>query len=129
MSWENDFRNFLEKIQEDPLNSLFLINDWFMDRINKSPTNDPEIRRLSLGHATFVYEWIKKHEINIPEFNMEKINISENPEPYSKHSYRIINQHKIINDNKDIHKSLLQLVLITVIGAYFGGRSLEKVKK
>jgi len=25
--------------------------------------------------------------------------------------------------------SLLQLVLITVIGAYFGGRSLEKVKK
>ena len=24
---------------------------------------------------------------------------------------------------------LLQLVLITVIGAYFGGRSLEKVKK
>ena len=26
-------------------------------------------------------------------------------------------------------KSLLQLVLITVIGAYFGGRSIEKVKK
>ena len=26
-------------------------------------------------------------------------------------------------------KSLLQLVLITVIGAYFGGRSLEKTKK
>jgi hypothetical protein len=24
---------------------------------------------------------------------------------------------------------LLQLVLITVIGAYFGGRSIEKVKK
>jgi hypothetical protein len=24
---------------------------------------------------------------------------------------------------------LLQLVLITVIGAYFGGRSLEKIKK
>ena len=29
----------------------------------------------------------------------------------------------------DAWKSLLQLVLITVIGAYFGGRSLEKVKK
>mgnify|MGYP003122916983 CR=1 FL=1 len=29
----------------------------------------------------------------------------------------------------DEWKSLLQLVLITVIGAYFGGRSLEKVKK
>jgi len=29
----------------------------------------------------------------------------------------------------DEWKSLLQLVLITVIGAYFGGRSLEKVKR
>lgn len=29
----------------------------------------------------------------------------------------------------DEWKSLLQLVLITVIGAYFGGRSIEKVKK
>ena len=30
---------------------------------------------------------------------------------------------------KDSYIELLQLVLITVIGAYFGGRSLEKVKK
>ena len=30
---------------------------------------------------------------------------------------------------KDSYFDLLQLVLITVIGAYFGGRSLEKVKK
>ena len=30
---------------------------------------------------------------------------------------------------KDTWADLLQLVLITVIGAYFGGRSLEKVKK
>ena len=30
---------------------------------------------------------------------------------------------------KDAYIDLLQLVLITVIGAYFGGRSLEKVKK
>ena len=30
---------------------------------------------------------------------------------------------------KDAWADLLQLVLITVIGAYFGGRSLEKVKK
>ena len=30
---------------------------------------------------------------------------------------------------KDTWEDLLQLVLITVIGAYFGGRSLEKVKK
>ena len=30
---------------------------------------------------------------------------------------------------KDTWGDLLQLVLITVIGAYFGGRSLEKVKK
>ena len=30
---------------------------------------------------------------------------------------------------KDAWVDLLQLVLITVIGAYFGGRSLEKVKK
>ena len=30
---------------------------------------------------------------------------------------------------KDNWVDLLQLVLITVIGAYFGGRSLEKVKK
>ena len=29
----------------------------------------------------------------------------------------------------DSYVDLLQLVLITVIGAYFGGRSLEKVKK
>ena len=30
---------------------------------------------------------------------------------------------------KDSYVDLLQLVLITVIGAYFGGRSLEKVNK
>ena len=30
---------------------------------------------------------------------------------------------------KDSYVDLLQLVLITVIGAYFGGRSIEKVKK
>ena len=30
---------------------------------------------------------------------------------------------------KDSYIDLLQLVLITVIGGYFGGRSLEKVKK
>ena len=30
---------------------------------------------------------------------------------------------------EDKWTDLLQLVLITVIGAYFGGRSLEKVKK
>ena len=30
---------------------------------------------------------------------------------------------------KDSYIDLLQLVLISVIGAYFGGRSLEKVKK
>ena len=30
---------------------------------------------------------------------------------------------------KDSYVDLIQLVLITVIGAYFGGRSLEKVKK
>ena len=30
---------------------------------------------------------------------------------------------------KDTWVDLLQLVLITVLGAYFGGRSLEKVKK
>ena len=35
-----------------------------------------------------------------------------------------------INFNvKDSYVDLLQLALITVIGAYFGGRSLEKVKK
>jgi hypothetical protein len=32
-------------------------------------------------------------------------------------------------DVKDSYVDLLQLVLITVIGAYFGGRSLEKRKK
>jgi hypothetical protein len=30
---------------------------------------------------------------------------------------------------EDKWTDLLQIVLITVIGAYFGGRSLEKVKK
>ena len=36
----------------------------------------------------------------------------------------------VINFNvQDKWTDLLQLVLITVIGAYFGGRSLEKVKK
>jgi len=30
---------------------------------------------------------------------------------------------------KDSYVDLLQLVLITVIGAYFGGRSFEKIKK
>ena len=34
-----------------------------------------------------------------------------------------------INFNvKDSYVDLLQLVLITVIGAYFGGRSVEKIK-
>ena len=32
-------------------------------------------------------------------------------------------------DVKDSYVDLLQLVLITVIGAYFGGRSFEKTKK
>ena len=32
-------------------------------------------------------------------------------------------------DVKDTWVDLLQLVLITVIGAYFGGRAIEKVKK
>jgi mannitol-specific phosphotransferase system IIBC component len=32
-------------------------------------------------------------------------------------------------DVKDTWIDLLQLVLITVIGAYFGGRSVEKYKK
>ena len=32
-------------------------------------------------------------------------------------------------DVKDSYVDLLQLVLITVIGAYFGGRSVEKFKK
>jgi len=32
-------------------------------------------------------------------------------------------------DVKDSYVDLLQLVLMTTIGAYFGGRSLEKVKK
>ena len=34
-----------------------------------------------------------------------------------------------LSKNKSSWVDLLQLVLITVIGAYFGGRSLEKVKK
>ena len=42
----------------------------------------------------------------------------------------IYNDAGAINFNvKDSYVDLLQLVLITVIGAYFGGRSLEKVKK
>jgi hypothetical protein len=32
-------------------------------------------------------------------------------------------------DLKDSHSDLLQIVLLTTIGAYFGGRSIEKVKK
>tara|TARA_B100001939_G_scaffold273610_1_gene241512 strand:+ start:179 stop:583 length:405 start_codon:yes stop_codon:yes gene_type:complete len=32
-------------------------------------------------------------------------------------------------DLKDSHTDLLQIVLLTCIGAYFGGRSFEKVKK
>tara|TARA_R110000822_G_scaffold28198_9_gene83949 strand:+ start:1238 stop:1636 length:399 start_codon:yes stop_codon:yes gene_type:complete len=30
---------------------------------------------------------------------------------------------------KDSHTDLLQMILLTCIGAYFGGRSIEKVKK
>ena len=40
-----------------------------------------------------------------------------------------IDAGKISFNVKDSYVDLLQLVLITVIGAYFGGRSLEKVKK
>ena len=40
-----------------------------------------------------------------------------------------IDAGKINFSVKDSYVDLLQLVLITVIGAYFGGRSLEKVKK
>jgi hypothetical protein len=32
-------------------------------------------------------------------------------------------------DLKDSHTDLLQMILLTCIGAYFGGRSYEKVKK
>jgi len=32
-------------------------------------------------------------------------------------------------DLKNTHTDLLQMVLLTCIGAYFGGRSIEKVKK
>ena len=32
-------------------------------------------------------------------------------------------------DLKESHTDLLQMVLLTCIGAYFGGRSIEKVKK
>ena len=32
-------------------------------------------------------------------------------------------------DLKDSHTDLLQMVLLTCIGAYFGGRSFEKIKK
>ena len=41
----------------------------------------------------------------------------------------IIDAGVIAFEVKDTWVDLLQLVLITVIGAYFGGRSLEKVKK
>ena len=42
----------------------------------------------------------------------------------------IVSQSVIISfEVKSSWVDLLQLVLITVIGAYFGGRSLEKVKK
>ena len=40
-----------------------------------------------------------------------------------------IDAGKINFNVKGSYVDLLQLVLITVIGAYFGGRSLEKVKK
>ena len=40
-----------------------------------------------------------------------------------------IDAGKINFNVKDSYVDLLQLVLITVIGAYFGGRSLGKVKK
>ena len=32
-------------------------------------------------------------------------------------------------DLKDSHTDLLQMVLLTCIGAYFGGRSYEKIKR
>lgn len=32
-------------------------------------------------------------------------------------------------DLKDSHTDLLQIILLTCIGAYFGGRSIEKIKK
>ena len=40
-----------------------------------------------------------------------------------------IDAGKISFNVKDSYVDLLQLVLITVMGGYFGGRSLEKVKK
>ena len=40
-----------------------------------------------------------------------------------------IDSGKLDFEVKDTWVDLLQLVLITVIGAYFGGRSFEKVKK
>jgi len=44
-------------------------------------------------------------------------------------SFIFIDAGKLNFNVKDSYVDLLQLVLITVIGAYFGGRSLEKVKK
>jgi len=40
-----------------------------------------------------------------------------------------IDAGKLSFNVKDSYVDLLQLVLITVIGAYFGGRSFEKSKK
>ena len=41
----------------------------------------------------------------------------------------IIDAGVISFDLKNTHTDLLQMVLLTCIGAYFGGRSIEKVKK
>jgi hypothetical protein len=40
-----------------------------------------------------------------------------------------IDSGSIVFEVEDKWTDLLQIVLITVIGAYFGGRSIEKIKK
>ena len=46
------------------------------------------------------------------------------------HSFKLSKEAGVISfDLKNTHTDLLQMVLLTCIGAYFGGRSIEKVKK
>ena len=71
-----------------------------------------------------IKEIIANHEVE-----MEK-NISSRWEADLKSdSWLSKNVRPLVFEVKSSWVDLLQLVLITVIGAYFGGRSLEKVKK
>ena len=91
-----------------------------------------------------IKELVSNHEVEMEKQITERLSMDMNSDSWLSKNIRpmtliflvvstvliiFIDAGVISFEVKDTWVDLLQLVLITVIGAYFGGRSLEKVKK